>query len=122
MSSYEVETGCVEISDLLQEIARKHGWNVWRGIKQGDPYSYLVMFPDSGRVDWNRASHESCQTLDVPAAVALLKEGLLPQIKIADHTVEFREDGSIKVGCAVIPMKTINAIHARAFDIAQASK
>lgn len=113
-TSYQVQTHCLEISDLLVKIARENGWS--NVPESGHQWPWLLLCPDGRRGDWSNCGLQLHQTVSIREFIDLLKKPAIPKeplIMIGEHEVEFRTNGILLLSCRFIDTATIDEIHAR---------
>lgn len=102
---------------MLETVGMKHTWGkdelFLRLHIYKDGPNYLEIHGVIGLVCCNNTDEEVFQwARDMYDALVELKKE--PQIKIGEHAVLFKDDGSIKVGCTSVDYDTLKAVYERA--------
>lgn len=116
-NGYQVETGDIELSDLLLKIAQDKGWRNVPG-RLGCQTPWLVIDLAVPDVGWNTEGYDKWPTVSASKFIELLRKGPPQSIRIGGTLVEFQTNGEgehygIRVGCQFVDAATIDAIHKR---------
>jgi len=98
MSKVQVRTITNDITQVLVDLARNNGWEVWHEILQNPDKErpFLVIYKNRGIVDWNSEKYENANPLiSIEEAIQILSKPpkkQKPLLKCGSHTVRFIEN------------------------------